>query len=94
MGGFAHRPGDVASGTAVLDSPGGYDEGSVKRIEAELCHLGAQIGDVRGSIAYLEGALDEGVPNELLQRIGHRIEEARADMSRLMCEAKKVMRGE
>jgi len=94
MAGFAHRPGDAASAAAVLDSPGGYDEDSAKRIEAELGELGSRFGDLRSSLAYLEGALDEGVPNELLQRIGHRVEEARADMSRLMCEAKKVVRGE
>jgi hypothetical protein len=93
MSGFAHRPGDLIGDTALV-SPGGYDEESARANEAELVELRGRLAETRGCISYLRGAFEEGVPLELLERIESHVEAAQGDMPRLMCEAKKLMRGE
>jgi hypothetical protein len=72
----------------------GYDEIAAKRIENELVELGQRLSESQQTISWLEGALPQGILLDLLRRIRSHVEEGQGDMSRLMCEAKKQVRGE
>jgi hypothetical protein len=73
----------------------GYDEVAAKRVEHQLGELGGRLAESLATTAWLEGALDEGTPAaELLRRIKALIADGQADLPRLMCEARKEIRGE
>ena len=78
------------SSTVALHN--GYDEVAAKRVEHQLVELGARFGEARLTAAWLEGALEDVVCSELLERIGTYIASAESDLSRLMCEARKQIR--
>jgi len=91
--GFAHERGGAIVDPANPPFRNGYDEVAVKRIEKQLVELGTTLQETQAKVAYLEGALDEGTPRELLHRIRSHAAESEGDMSRLMCEAQRLMRG-
>jgi hypothetical protein len=90
MSGFA---GHAARNTATAIAPKEYDEVAAKRVERELVELGGRLGDARSSLAWLSGALDQAPCDELLGRMEQGVSDIEADLSRLMCEAKKQLRG-
>lgn len=78
---------------ADTPEPQAHDEVAAKRAEHQLVDLGGKHTEALLLITELEGALDEAKCRALLQRIQQRIHENEADLARLMCEAKKQLRG-
>jgi hypothetical protein len=88
---IGRHPADLS---APEQMKGSHEEVAAKRVEHELVDLGAHFGDAQGSLAWLHGALPDSPCSDLLERIEQREAENQADLTRLMCEAKKVVRGE
>jgi len=79
---------------AVTAPHNGYDEVTAKRIEGQLVELGARYTEALLTIGWLDTELDESKCSSLLLRMKQRVHEDEADLARLMCEAKKLVRGE
>jgi hypothetical protein len=79
---------------AAVAPPKHYDEVAAKRVEHELVGLGGKYTEALLTIAELDSVLDEEKCRALLLRMKQRIHEDESDLARLMCEAKKLVRGE
>jgi hypothetical protein len=94
MAGFAQRQEDPASSVALATPVNGYDEVAAKKVEEELGELSGRLNETHNTIAWLEGALPEGVAHELLGRMKALGNEMQSDLHRLVPEAHKELRGE
>lgn len=91
-----HPMSTVAVAQCDPDTPArhnGYDEVAARRVEVALVDLGGKLGEAKAKLPWLDGVLDESRCSALLLRIRQNLEEAENDMSRLMCEAKRQIRG-